>query len=229
MTTPGSWSLLRSCRGATGRAVCAAFVTALAEYGIPEEVLSDSCRQFTGRFGHPRPATEVLFDRNCRENGITHRLTGVRPPTTTGKIERFHQSLRVELLDDHPPFADLTAAQAAIDVWRQDYNMVRPHQSLDMATPASRFRPARGRAAAAACLLVSFRSPGPQPSRRRSRSPAQRPSQPQPSHRQSFSAQELVGPPDAVVARTNTQDVTRHKTYGSNTMRAEEWPPVSRQ
>jgi Integrase core domain len=143
MTTPGSWSLLRSCRGATGRAVCAAFVTALAEYGIPEEVLSDSCRQFTGRFGHPRPATEVLFDRNCRENGITHRLTGVRPPTTTGKIERFHQSLRVELLDDHPPFADLTASQAAIDVWRQDYNMVRPHQSLDMATPASRFRPAR--------------------------------------------------------------------------------------
>lgn len=60
----------------------------------------------------------------------------------TGKIERFHQSLRRELLDDHPPFVDLTAAQTAIDTWRTDYNTLRPHQSLDMATPASRFRPA---------------------------------------------------------------------------------------
>jgi transposase InsO family protein len=35
--------------------------------------------------------------------------------TTTGKIERFHGSLRRELLDDSVPFADLAAAQAAID------------------------------------------------------------------------------------------------------------------
>src|SRR5829696_7527465 len=89
---------------ATGRAVCAAFAAALVEYGVPEEVLTDNGKQFTGRFGRPRPATEVLFDRICRENGITHRLTGVRSPTTTGKVERFHQSLRRELLDDHPPF-----------------------------------------------------------------------------------------------------------------------------
>jgi transposase len=66
---------------ATGRAVCAAFAAALGRYGVPQEVLSDNGRQFTGRFGKPRPA-EVLFDRICRENGITHRLTGVRsrPP-----------------------------------------------------------------------------------------------------------------------------------------------------
>jgi transposase InsO family protein len=129
---------------ATGRAVCAAFAAALVEYGTPEEVLTDNGKQFTGRFGRPRPTTEVLFDRICRENGITHRLTGVRSPTTTGKVERFHQSLRRELLDDHPPFADLAAAQPAMDAWRADYNTVRPHQSLDMATPASRFRPAPG-------------------------------------------------------------------------------------
>jgi transposase InsO family protein len=87
---------------ATGRAVCAAFAAALVEFGTPEEVLTDNGKQFTARFGRPRPATEVLFDRICRENGITHRLTAPRTPTTTGKIERFHQSLRRELLDDHP-------------------------------------------------------------------------------------------------------------------------------
>ena len=38
-------------------------------------------------FRQPRPA-EVLFERICRENGITQRLTKPRSPTTTGKIER---------------------------------------------------------------------------------------------------------------------------------------------
>ena len=31
---------------------------------------------------------------------ITHRLTQPRSPTTTGKIERFHQTLCRELLDE---------------------------------------------------------------------------------------------------------------------------------
>ena len=43
----------------------------------------------------------MLFDRICRENGITHRLTAIRSPTTTGKVERRHQTLRRERLDCH--------------------------------------------------------------------------------------------------------------------------------
>ncbi|MBN9097950.1 MAG: IS481 family transposase [Pseudonocardia sp.] len=125
-----------------GRAVCDAFAAAMADHGIPSEVLTDNGKQFTGRFTKPRPA-EVLFERICRENGITARLTKPRSPTTTGKIERWHQTLRRELLDHCGPFADLPAAQAAIDAWVHSYNHNRPHQSLDMATPASLFRPAR--------------------------------------------------------------------------------------
>jgi transposase InsO family protein len=87
---------------ATARAVCLAFVTAMAEYGIPAEVLSGNGKQFTGRFGRPRPA-EVLFERICRENGITQRLTKPRSPTTTGKIERLHQTLQQELLNVPEP------------------------------------------------------------------------------------------------------------------------------
>jgi transposase InsO family protein len=128
---------------ATGRAVCSAFVTAMQAYGVPAEVLSDNGKQFTGRFGKPRPA-EVLFERICRENGITQRLTKPRSPTTTGKIERLHQTLQHELLTVHPPFDTLADAQAAVDAWRQDYNATRPHQSLNMAFPAARFAPATG-------------------------------------------------------------------------------------
>jgi transposase InsO family protein len=123
-------------RRATGRAVCLAFAAALRRFGVPDEVLSDNGKQFTARFGQ---GGEVLFDRICRDNAITHRLTKPRSPTTTGKIERFHGSLRRELLDDAVPFADLAAAQAAVGAWVEQYNTARPHQALGMATPAARF------------------------------------------------------------------------------------------
>jgi transposase InsO family protein len=133
--------IARAVMRATARPVCRAFVEAMAVYGVPEEVLTDNGTVFTGRFLRPRPA-EVLFERICRENGISQRLTRPRSPTTTGKIERLHQSLQLELLEVHGPFASLAALQAALDAWRQEYNTDRPHQSLDMAFPASRFAPA---------------------------------------------------------------------------------------
>jgi len=119
---------------ATGRAVCLAFAAALARFGVPEEVLTDNGKQFTDRFGK---GGEVLFDKICRHNGITHRLTQPASPTTTGKIERFHLTLRRELLDDHEPFTSVEAAQAAVDGFVETYNRDRPHQALDPQRPVS--------------------------------------------------------------------------------------------
>ena len=127
-------------RRATARAVCRAFLAAMAVYGIPEEVLTDNGKQFTGRFGKPRPA-EVLFERICRKNGIRQLLTRPYSPTTTGKVERWHQTLQTELLEDAGPFATIGHAQAAVDAWREEYNTTRPHQSLGMASPADKFLP----------------------------------------------------------------------------------------
>ena len=80
----------------------------------------------------------ALFDRICRENGVQHLLTQPRSPTTTGKIERFHRALRTEFGTDWV-FASLATAQAELDAWVEQYNTRRPHQALDMATPAQRF------------------------------------------------------------------------------------------
>jgi transposase InsO family protein len=148
-------------RRATGRAVCLAFASALLEFGVPEEVLTDNGKQFTARFGN---GGEVMFDRICRENGIVHRLTQPATPTTTGKVERFHQSLRRELLDDVPVWPDIDTAQAAIDAFRLDYNTDRPHQSLDMAFPADRFQTAQPPAVPVklpASLTVPVQPPAP--------------------------------------------------------------------
>jgi transposase InsO family protein len=102
----------RLLRRATSRAVCDVFAVSLRTYGIPDEVLTDNGKVFTGRFGLHH--TEVLFDRMCRENGISHRLTAPRTPTTTGKIERFHQSLGKEFLADRT-FQSLERAQEELD------------------------------------------------------------------------------------------------------------------
>ncbi len=130
-------------RRGTARAVCRAFIAAMRTYGMPDEVLTDNGKQFTGRFGKPRPA-EVLFERICRRNGIRQLLTRPYSPTTTGKVERWHQTLQNEFLGDAGPFASIEEAQAAVDEWREEYNQRRPHQSLDMACPADRFRPSAG-------------------------------------------------------------------------------------
>jgi transposase InsO family protein len=111
-------------RRATGRAVCLAFAEALQRFGIPEEVLTDNGKQFTSRFNQPRPA-EVMFERICRENGIVARNTKPRTPTTTGKVERFHQTLQRELLDTVEVWGSLEEAQAAIDAFRHEYNTQR--------------------------------------------------------------------------------------------------------
>ena len=161
--------LARVVERATGRAICLAFAEALERYGAPEEVLTDNGKQFTDRFGR---GGEVLFDKICRRNGIAHRLTAPSSPTTTGKIERFHQTLRRELLDDARPFTSLLEAQAALDDWVREYNADRPHQALETARAghAGRALPARRRTSSASCWGCGCPAASP-PSRRRRRTP----------------------------------------------------------
>jgi len=121
---------------ATSKAVCEHFAAAMRTYGVPAEVLTDNGKQFTGRFG-PKDV-EVLFDRICRENGIDHLLTAVRSPTTTGKVERFHRTLREEFMSGRV-FDSIPHAQAELDAWVASYNQDRPHSSIGMVYPVDRF------------------------------------------------------------------------------------------
>ncbi len=122
---------------ATARPTCDALGLAMRTHGVPEGILTDNGKVFTGRFG--KGAGEVLFDRICRENGVRHLLTAPRSPTTTGKVECFHKTLRREFLNDKT-FVSITDSQAQLDGWVHIYNFERPHQSLGMAVPWDRFR-----------------------------------------------------------------------------------------
>jgi transposase InsO family protein len=123
---------------ATARPVCDALAAAMRAHGVPEAILTDNGKVFTARFGRgPGP---VLFDRICAENGVRHLLTAPYSPTTTGKVERFHKTMRAEWATPTArSFATIIDAQAALDAWVAEYNTVRPHQSVGGRPPLERF------------------------------------------------------------------------------------------
>ena len=61
-------------------------------------------------------------------------------PQGRGKNERFHRTLKAEVLALNC-FRDLGQMQESFDAWRDIYNLQRPHEGLEMAVPASRYRP----------------------------------------------------------------------------------------
>ena len=123
---------------ATARPVCDALAWAMRTHGVPDQILTDNGKVFTARFGKgPGP---VAFDRICTDNGIRHLLTAPHSPTTTGKVERFHKTLRREWLGENDyRHATLVEAQASLDGWVEHYNTERPHQSIGMVPPTQRF------------------------------------------------------------------------------------------
>jgi len=80
----------------------------------------------------------VLFDRICQHNGIRHLLTAPYSPTTTGKIERLHRTMRKEFFDLQR-FDTVEETQAALDDWVRHYNTEREHQSIGDVAPIRRF------------------------------------------------------------------------------------------
>jgi hypothetical protein len=61
-------------------------------------------------------------------------------PQTQGKEERFHKTLKQELID-HEQFRDHVHCQKRFDAWREKYNYIRPHEAIDYKTPAELYTP----------------------------------------------------------------------------------------
>lgn len=107
------------------------------QHGLPDRLLTDNGSPW-GTAGSAARHTLLTVWLLDLEVTVIHG----RPfhPQTQGKEERFHRTLKAELLDGRS-FADHVQAQEAFDAWRAIYNHQRPHEALDMATPASRYGP----------------------------------------------------------------------------------------
>ena len=93
--------------------------------GYPVAVRTDNGPEFTSR----------AFMAWAQTHGIRHILIQPGRPMQNGYIESFNGKFRDECLNDHW-FQTLPQSRAAIAVWRQDYNEVRPHSSCRRMPPA---------------------------------------------------------------------------------------------
>lgn len=104
-------------------------------YGLPRRILVDNGSPWGADWEHPyTPLTVWLLRLGL---GVTHS----RPyhPQTLGKDERFHRTLKAEVLT-YCQGLELTRCQPRFDAWRLVYNLERPHEALGLAVPASRYR-----------------------------------------------------------------------------------------
>ena len=105
-------------------------------YGLPARMLMDNGAPWGTDAAHAHTHLTVWLMR------LGVAVSHGRPyhPQTQGKCERFHRTLKAELLQGRH-FADIAACQRAFDRWRHTYNAERPHQALDLDTPLSRYTP----------------------------------------------------------------------------------------
>jgi transposase InsO family protein len=90
-------------------------------YGLPLRILADNGPPFGTAGTEAYSSLEVWLMRL----GVAVSHGRPRHPQTQGKDERFHRTLRLELLHDRE-FRDLAEAQREFDGWREVYNFVRP-------------------------------------------------------------------------------------------------------
>ena len=118
-----------------GRLVQRHLIRAFEQCGLPEAMLMDhgipwwQAQSFAGA---------TYLSLWLMRQGITLLFSGIRHPQTQGKVERFHGSMERALDCRGVPAAD---HQLWLDEFRREHNHIRPHEALQMQTPASRWQP----------------------------------------------------------------------------------------
>ena len=113
----------------TANVVIPVFSEVFREYGMPRAILSDNGAQFAGfRKGYTQ------FERWLMELDILPIHGRIKHPQTQGKIERFHRTMKSELLN-HQTISNIDHAQRLFQSWRSKYNDIRPHEALGMKCP----------------------------------------------------------------------------------------------
>lgn len=121
----------------TGDIVTDIFLETAASMGFPASVLTDNGMVYTTRLSGGKGGRN-RFERTLQHHRIVHKHSRPNHPTTCGKVERFHQTLK-KWLTAQPPAATLNQLQQQLDQFTDHYNQRRPHAALGRKTPASRY------------------------------------------------------------------------------------------
>ncbi len=123
------------CQQQTYRDTKAALTTVFRRSGLPNRMTMDNGNPWGNPHGRWTRFAVWLIDQSI---GVSYS----RPyhPQTQGKDERFHRSLKAELLSRNH-FKNADHLQEGCEDWRILYNQKRPHESLGMEVPISRYQP----------------------------------------------------------------------------------------
>jgi len=118
-----------------GVGVFETFRKMLYTYGLPNSILCDNGPPW----GDSSSGAITQFDVWMMQLGILPIHGRPKHPQTQGKEERFHRTLKEEVLK-REVFADMASIQRRFDTWRYEYNYERPHSAIDLDTPSKRYR-----------------------------------------------------------------------------------------
>jgi len=127
---------LKACPNEQTQTVQDALIAVFERYGLPRRMTMDNGSPW-GSAGNSRFTQLTVW---LIEQGIRTSHSAPYHPQTQGKDERFHRTMKAELLGRRQ-FDNLAHCQTGFDTWRAQYNTVRPHEALDMDTPAMHYAP----------------------------------------------------------------------------------------
>jgi len=136
--TDGFSRYLLACQGLPTTACADAkivFTKVFREYGLPERIRTDNGVPF---------ATVSLARLSSLSAwrirlGIVPELIKPGKPQQNGRHERMHRTLKAETT--RPPAANRRAQQRKFNGFQEEYNQLRPHEAINLETPASVYQP----------------------------------------------------------------------------------------
>lgn len=129
---------LQACADERSTTVQAQLTATFERYGLPAAILTDNGSPWGGA-NADRPHTQLTAWLIRLGVNVLHGQP--HHPQTQGKEERFHRTLKAEVLARRPVWQSLDELQRAFDDWRAVYNFRRPHEALDDQPPATRYAP----------------------------------------------------------------------------------------
>jgi len=136
--TDGYSRYLLGCQGLNSTAVSEAkpvFMRLFREYGLPKRIRTDNGVPFATNTLARLSSLSAWWVRL----GILPELIEPGKPQQNGRHERMHRTLKAETT--RPAAGSLAAQQRKFNTFREEFNNERPHEALDMQTPASLYRP----------------------------------------------------------------------------------------
>lgn len=133
---------LAACTNQRGETVQKELINVFRKYGMPYMMLTDNGGPWGAAGGDNADGIRIITTLEKWLMQLNIKLIHGKPyhPQTQGKEERFHKTLKQELLD-REQFRDYDHCQKRFDWWREKYNCIRPHESINLRVPADVYKP----------------------------------------------------------------------------------------